>query len=138
MGLAELNLWGNPTYPFREFRMNIYDNYYRGIDDVIKELGNINFFNYIRVVIAQNKALNAAQIEEIIDKFTECNDGAWSVESTQSRFNRLACVMLGILNYEFISDEWVEIDSSDLPPPEVSSVAKKADEQDSDKDWELL
>jgi hypothetical protein len=138
IGFAELNLWGNPGYPFREFRVDIYNNYYRGIDDVIKELGHINFSNYIRAVIAQNSALNEAQKEKILDKFTECNNGEWSVDSTQSRFNRLACVMLGILNYEHIRDDWVEIDPGDLPPPEVPSVAKEVDKQDSDEDWELV
>jgi hypothetical protein len=138
MGFAELNLWGSPAYPFREFRMNIYEKYYQGIDDVIKELGHIHFSTYICAVIEQNTALSEAQKEEIIDKFTECNQGSWTAESTQSRFNRLACVMLGILNYETINEDWVEIDSSDLPLQEVSDPVKKTDTQDSDDDWEVV
>ena len=68
--------------------------------------------------------LKTEEKEAIIEKFTERGDGAWSVESTQHRFNRLICTILGVLKYDAISDDWAEISHLDA-------------ERDPE-DWELV
>jgi len=108
-----LNLWGNPGYPFREIRSRMYRRYHHQIPDVIKELGHLHFFNYLRLVIEKNQNLTPVQKEEVLEKFTERNDDRWSLESTQGRFNRLVCVMLGVLNYDSISNDWIRMDAKE-------------------------
>ena len=133
IGVAELNLWGNPMYMFREFRMQMYHIYQNHLNDTIKELGTLNFFNYIHSVIKTNPKLNEEQITEIVEKLTERNSETWTVEETESKFHRLALVMLGILNYDPIGDDWVEV----LPEMDLSSEPSIKQEEDF-SDWITL
>lgn len=133
MGPLDLNLWGSPAYPFRPFRNKIFDKYYQSIDSVFKEVGDFNFSNYLRAVIGENPSLtngDSEEKEQILEKFTERNNGTWSAESTHSRFYRLVCVMLGILNYDSIADNWEEVQPDELLPPE--------EQKDPDQDWEVV
>lgn len=135
MGLSELYLWADPTYPFRSFRIDMYREYYERIDGLIKELGLLDFATYIRAVIEQNDLLGADQKDAILEKFTERNLDTWSVEETQSRFNRLVCVMLGILNYE---EGWVEVAPEETPTVLASSVSSPSEQEALDADWVLV
>jgi hypothetical protein len=118
IGINDLNLWGNPMYGFREFRLQMYHTYQRRLHDLINELGGINFFNYIHSVIKTNLKLSEEQKTDLIEKLTERNSDAWTVEETENRFHRLALVMLGVLHYNPIEDDWIEILPNSGPPIE--------------------
>lgn len=111
-GLSELYNWEL----FRGIREDMYINYYKNIDDVIKEVGHAKFGTYINTIINLNGSLSETEKEEVLEIFTERNNDAWSFDSTQKRFTRLVCVMLGILEFkESIQDHWENIDPSSLP-----------------------
>ena len=90
--------------------------------------GHFNFSRYICAVMGENTALSEIEKMNVIEKRTERNDGLWSSESAQMRFNRLACVMLGIVTFDSIVTDWTEIDTSQLPLPPRTP----------DETWEVL
>ena len=130
IGFNELNLWGSPGYPFRKFRMDMYHTYLQRLDESVKELGAFNFFTYILAVIQTNPQLNKVQKDALVD---ESQGVSWSAEETQRRFNRLAFVMLGILKYDALSDDWIEMTIED-----ESSKGESTAKHEEDHDWILI
>lgn len=123
IGILELMLW--ETSPYRIARQEMYREYQDGLSEQILELGNIRFFEYIRHAILKNTKLDEMEQNALIEKWTERNGDAWSAEDTDARFHRLGCVILGILNYDSIGDDWIE-----------ASHALEAEEEFSD--WEKI
>lgn len=64
----------------------------------VKKIGELHFATYMRSLILNNKALTETQKEQILEKYTERNDGKWTVAETDFNFHRLMFVMLGIMH----------------------------------------
>lgn len=93
MGIGDIARW-NLCGPYQNAMYKMY-NPDAIFDD--PEMGELEFFNYVREIIETNPNLNQEQKETIIEKYTELNDGAWTFEETKRKFHRLAFVMLGVL-----------------------------------------
>lgn len=132
IGIVELITWTTPGY--RLVRMEMYKTYQKCLGDVIKELGALHFFNYMRLVMTNNSQLSEEQRAALIEKFTERNQETWSAAETETRFQRLVCVMLGVLNYDPIGDDWVEITPAEqaIKESDLTSTIKDGEEEFSD------
>jgi len=93
LGITQILMWER----FAELRDPMFVDYLDGLDGAIRENGEQHFFNYIQRVINTNPNLSVEQREQIIEKYTERNDGNWSYETTIKKFHRLMFVMLGVL-----------------------------------------
>ena len=62
------------------------------------------FTDYLRRVIGGNNRLNDYQKNVIMEKYTTWNDYEWEADETMEKFQRLICVMLGILHENEVDD----------------------------------
>lgn len=92
IGLPELMNWEM----FSQIRLQMYSFYESSLDAVIHE-SEAEFGNYLLQLINQNELLSDKEKEDLLEKFTECNHGKWSVEYTQHNFHRLLLVRMGVL-----------------------------------------
>ncbi len=112
-GFDQFYLWSNPT--LKEMRNQIYNEYEECIDGVIKELGHIHFAEYVKVIIEQNNVMSDEDKEKILERFTLYDVSVYSSDEIQKRFNRFVLVMLGVFDFPFISEGWVEEGLEALP-----------------------
>lgn len=124
-GMTDILQWKSPTHALREIRIEMYQLYQKILDDAVKEVGEINFGNYIRQVINTNPKLSEEQREAVIDKYINHNEWKWSSEQTKMKFHRLMFVMLGILRQEEMSKlaEWTSIDFEDVEKAQAEQEA---------------
>lgn len=93
MGLSELFGWEC----FHEVRANMYSAYRVQLDQVVADMGNVHFTDYLQRILNENDQLTQAQRDELIDKFVEMNDGNWGYVETLVKFHTLMFVRLGVL-----------------------------------------
>lgn len=93
IGLPILGVW-EMYHPFRQV---MYQQYALELEDVMNEMKQeYHFYTYLEQITKANKLLTDDQKEEILDKYTTCNDGKWSVEEMKERFHRLLFTRLGV------------------------------------------
>lgn len=94
MGPPEIAGW----ILFSEKRDEMYRDYQSGgLDQAIHDTGELAFSIYLRQMILKNQRLTEQQKEDLLEKFTECNNGTWTYKDTLEKFRRYLCVQLGIL-----------------------------------------
>lgn len=103
-GLMELFMWGSPSHPFRQMRLEMYREYQNELDSIVREIGELNFSNYIRQLIQENPNLEEPQKEEILEQF---------LEVPIERFHQLMFVFLGVMRHKEIWDEWSVVEIED-------------------------
>ncbi len=86
----------NPITPI------MFSQYYKDLPDVFKKIGAAHFGVYLRLLIQSNTRLTDEEKQEIIDIFTENNNKKWNAEETNSRFQKVVLVMLGVLRYDAV------------------------------------
>ncbi|MFA6119103.1 MAG: hypothetical protein WCT85_06575 [Parachlamydiales bacterium] len=96
IGMMEIFFWEG----YGSVRAVMQDEYKDSLDDVIKEIGELRFSEFMRKTITSNILLTQRDKEQLLEKYTERNNYIWDSEATDHRFHRLALVMLGVLNYE--------------------------------------
>lgn len=82
---------------YSHFRVTIYKNYFNTLDEAIESNGEAHFAAYIRQIITFNRKLSDVQKGEILEMYTECNNGTWDPQLTRERFHQLMFVMQGVL-----------------------------------------
>lgn len=92
-------------------RTSLQDVYHNALDNVIQETGEAEFGIYMLQMISQNELLSDKEKEEILEKFTEQNNGTWSPEETIEHFHRLLLVRLGVLIPNSTGEELPEEES---------------------------
>lgn len=95
IGLSELGIW--EFYNFQGIINAFYAVYQKQLMEPVSQIGYIHLADYIRRIIQDNDQLTDDEKDELIEKFTERNDGQWSVDETHERFTRLLYVRLGVL-----------------------------------------
>lgn len=133
ISMQDIIMWGSPFQIYRPFRNEMYKNYYRELDATVRENGEQSFSAYIRDVIVRNPLLSEEKKEAVMEKFTSCNNGMWSVWETHEKFHRLMLVMLGIIRRKNV--EWLKIDLGDLPEYESEQKVNAGSVED---DWIMI
>lgn len=104
VGLPELCTWEL----YNKARIAMYDKYfYETIDDAVEEIGNAHFGVYVANIINANDQLTKTEKEALLEKFTERNDGKWTVKETHTRFYTLMFVRLGVLRPRWCRQEFI-------------------------------
>jgi hypothetical protein len=80
---------------YNQVRERMYRDY--DVEKAIQQIGEVHFGDYIRQFILTNPNLSEEDKGELLDKFTERNNGQWTVRETQERFHRLLFIKMGIL-----------------------------------------
>lgn len=123
-GMNELVLWEI----YGPIRQEMYGIYHARLNECFAEVGEIHFANYLRLAFQSNSSLSEEEREMLLDMYSECNEGKWSIWSTKEKFYRLFFVIQGVLRKQKIYEEdWVE-----LPADEF-----KLSEEES-KEWEFI
>ncbi|PIS00401.1 MAG: hypothetical protein COT84_07615, partial [Chlamydiae bacterium CG10_big_fil_rev_8_21_14_0_10_35_9] len=89
IGVSDVLMWES----YFTIRESMTNDYLKGINDAIAELGNIHSSDYIRRIINGQKNLTTHQKDQILELYY----GQWSPDETNHRFNRLMLVILGVL-----------------------------------------
>ncbi len=105
MGIAEMMNWEM----FSPIREEMYSSYKLQLGNVVHEIGEAEFGIYISQIINENELLSDQQKEEILEKFTSCNEGQWSYEETLARFRRLLFTRLGVLTDSVAEADHLEV-----------------------------
>lgn len=106
LGINELFVWST----YAPIRQEMYGIYHARLNECFAEVGEIHFANYLRQTINSNLSLSKEHREILLDQYTECNDGKWSLHETKEKFYRLFFVMQGILQKQKIyKEDWYEV-----------------------------
>jgi len=127
-GTYDIFMWGSSFYPFKFMRAIMYGQYEANLHSIIKEIGEVNFGNYMRAILLKNKNLTAAEAEAILEKFTSSNDGEWEPEECIHKFHRLMFVMQGVMRMKAISGDWMEVEDDEVDDKEADDTPEVADE----------
>lgn len=120
LGINELMLWSS----YGSILQEMYGIYHSQMDECFAEVGEIHFANYLQQAFNSNPSLSEEQRDVLLDLFTECNGGKWSIYRTKENFYRLFFVMQGILRKQRIYEEdWVEV-------PEEAKTIPGMDEEE--------
>jgi hypothetical protein len=89
IGVTDVLMWES----YFTIRESMTNDYLKGINDAIAELGNIHSSDYIRRIVTGQENLTTHQKDQILELYY----GHWSPDETNHRFNRLMLVILGVL-----------------------------------------
>lgn len=90
-GILEQLAW----YLYSGVQERMYREY--KLDEAVGQIGQVHLGTYIQRLIESNPKLDDNQKELLLNEYTECNGGLWTVSETNQRFQRLLFVKLGIL-----------------------------------------
>ena len=112
--IADLNLWSNPAYPFRQQRQVMYKQFYQRIDEIFKDIGDIYFSNYLRMKILENSQLSETEKEMLLNRFIGVSDEVEDLTILHKKFKFFILYVLGVIKLKEeaqLFSDWTEIPS---------------------------